>query len=151
MDALAILNAAASVATALGLVFAVIQLRAAGRQAVTDFEDTLAAEYRALAATLPTEALLGKTLGDGEHKEALDEFYHYFDLSNGQIFLRQKGRVSKRTFEFWRDGIRAHLARPAFSRAWTDISEQVPDDFKELRQLIAEDYKHDPNDWDRNA
>ena len=147
MDAVATLNAAASVATALGLAFAVIQLRVAARQAITNFEDTLAAEYRALAASLPTEALLGGTLLDEEHKKVLDEFYHYFDLTNGQIFLRQKGRVSKRTFAFWRDGIKAHLARPAFTRAWADISRRVPDDFKELRRLIAEDYKHDPKDW----
>lgn len=125
MDTLSALTAAASVATALGLAFTGFQLWLGHRQSVTNFEDTLAAEYRALAASLPTEALLGGTLPDDEHKKALDEFYHYFDLSNGQIFLRQIGRVSKRTFAFWCDGIRAHLARPAFARAWRDISERV--------------------------
>jgi len=148
MDALSLLNAAAAVATAMGLAFAVIQLRIAARQSVTDFEDTMAAEYRALAATFPIEALLGGTLSDEEHKNALDEFYHYFDLSNGQIFLRRKGRVSKRTFEFWRSGIRAHLARPAFARAWADIDRRLPNDFRELRRLIAEGYKPDPLHWD---
>jgi len=49
----------------------------------------LAAEYRTLAASLPIEALLGGTLSDEEHQDALDEFHHYFDLSNGQIFLRR--------------------------------------------------------------
>ena len=151
MDTLSVLTAAASVATALGLAFTGFQLWLGHRQSVTNFEDTLAAEYRALAASLPTEALLGGTLPDDEHKKTLDEFYHYFDLSNGQIFLRQIGRVSKHTFAFWCDGIRAHLARPAFARAWSDISERVPDDFKELRRLIAEDFKHDPNDWKGNA
>lgn len=142
------LTAAASVATALGVVIAVIQLQIAARQAVTNFEDSLAAEYRALAATLPTEALLGGKLSDDEHKRALDEFYHYFDLSNGQVFLRQKRRVSQRTFAFWRDGMKAHLARPAFSRAWTEIGGRVPEDFRELRRLIAEEFKRDPKDWE---
>ncbi|HEX7812724.1 MAG TPA: hypothetical protein VF460_12515 [Burkholderiales bacterium] len=148
MDALSALNAAAAVATALGLAFAVIQLRIAARQSVTDFEDTMAAEYRALAASFPIEALLGGTLSDEDHRESLDEFYHYFDLSNGQVFLRRKGRVSRRTFDFWCSGIRAHLARPAFARAWGDISGRLPSDFRELRRLIAEDYKSDPKDWD---
>lgn len=40
MDPLSVLNAAAAIATALGLAFAVIQLRSAARQAVLDFEDT---------------------------------------------------------------------------------------------------------------
>ena len=146
-DPLSLFNAAAAIATALGLAFAVIQLRIAARQSVTDFEDTLAAEYRALAASLPIEALLGGTLSDEEHQNALDEFYHYFDLSNGQVFLRHKGRVSMRTFAFWSGGIKAHLARPAFARAWADISVRIPNDFKELRRLIAEDYKSDPKEW----
>lgn len=148
MDAIQKFEVAASVATALGVVCAVVQLRIAARQAVTDFEDSLAAEYRALAATLPTEALLGGKLSDDDHKNALDEFYHYFDLSNGQVFLRQKNRVSRSTFAFWRDGIKAHLARPAFVRAWVEISGRTPEDFKELRRLIAEDFKHDPRDWE---
>jgi hypothetical protein len=46
MDPLSALNAAAAIATALGLAFAVIQFRIAARQSVTDFEDTLATEYR---------------------------------------------------------------------------------------------------------
>lgn len=148
MDELPIVNAGASLATAIGLIITVVQLWLTRRQAVTDFEDTLAAEYRALAATLPTEAMLGGNLDCDEHKKALDEFYHYFDLSNGQIFLRQEDRVSKRTFKFWCDGIRANLARPAFVRACVDISGRVPDDFTELRRLIAEDYKIDPREWD---
>lgn len=151
MDPLSALNAAAAIATALGLAFAVIQLRIAARQSVTDFEDTLAAEYRALAASLPTEALLGGTLTEEEHQDSLDEFYHYFDLSNGQVFLRHKGRVSARTFVFWSGGIKSHLSRPAFARAWAEISSRVPNDFRELRRLVAEDYKSDPRTWGPEA
>jgi hypothetical protein len=147
LDPLSLLNAAAAVATALGLAFAVIQLRIAARQSVTDFEDSMAAEYRALAATFPIEALLGGTLSDEQHGEALDEFYHYFDLSNGQIFLRRKGRVSRRTFDFWCSGIRAHLTRPAFARAWKDINARLPNDFRELRRLITDDFRSDPKHW----
>ncbi len=144
-----IFNILASAATTVGIIIAAWQLRVSAKQSVTDFEDALASEYRSLAASLPVEALLGGILTDDEHKNALDQFYHYFDLSNCQIFLRQKGRVSKRTFDFWRDGIVAHLRRPAFARAWDDISSRVPNDFKELRQLIAVELGGDLQDHHR--
>ena len=144
-----ILSAVGSLATAFGLAFTGFQLWLGYRQKVTDFEDTLASEYRALASSLPVEALLGGTLSDEEHTKALDEFYHYFDLSNGQVFLRQIGRVSQRTFKFWSDGMEVHLSRPAFARAWTEIAERAPNDFKELRRLVAEQYKVDPRHWPR--
>ncbi len=109
----------------------------------------LAAEYRALAASLPIEALLGGTLSDEAHQDALDEFYHYSVLRNGQNFLRRKGRVSKPKFSFWCNGIKAHLTRPAFARAWADINTRLPNDFKDLRRLIEAQYQGDPKDWDR--
>jgi hypothetical protein len=38
-----------------------------------------------------------------------------------------------------------------FARAWADISGRLPNDFKELRRLIAEEYKSDPKDWGGDA
>ena len=147
MDLATSLNAAAEIATALGLAFTGVQLWRGHRQSVTDFEDTLAAEYRQLATTLPPKALLGEKLTSAEQQKALKVFYHYFDLSNSQVYLRKIGRVSPRTFAFWRDGIKAHLQRPAFIRAWDEISSKVPNDFFELRRLIDEEYEIDPKTW----
>jgi len=86
-------------------------------------------------------------LSEEEYRKAFDEFYSYFDLSNEQTFLRHIGRVSGRTWTFWRDGMRANFKRKAFSQAWTDISKRSPDDFNELRYLVKTDFEQDPRDW----
>jgi hypothetical protein len=80
-------------------------------------------------------------------KTHFHEFYQYFDLTNSQIFLRQSGRISKKTWTFWAEGIETHLARPAFAAAWAEISRRAGNDFSELRRLIAEDFKGDPRGW----
>jgi len=141
------IGAIASAVTAVGVFLAFLQLRLTKQQATTSFEDTISSEYRELTTSIPTKALLGKQLSDAEHEKALDEFYHYIDLSNEQIFLRQRGRVSLETWGFWRDGIKSNLCRPAFKRAWNEISEQAGGDFSELRRLVKSDYKEDPKEW----
>lgn len=138
------IGAIASAVTAVGVLLAILQLRLTKQQAITSFEDTISREYRELATRIPTKALLGKQLSDAEHEKALDEFYHYIDLSNEQTFLRQTDRISLKTWVFWRDGIKSNLCRPAFKRAWDEISEQAGGDFYELRRLIKSDYKEDP-------
>lgn len=146
------LNIAAQVGTAFGgfgILVATWQLRITRQQALTTFEDSLAHEYRDLAARLPTKALLGESLSQTEQQSAFDEFYHYFDLSNEQVFLRQIGRVSPRTWAFWRDGIKSNLRRPAFASAWEEISNRAPEDFSELHRLIREDFNQDPKKWNR--
>jgi hypothetical protein len=55
--------------------------------------------------------------------------------------------VSGKTWRFWADGIQTNLARPAFAATWKDISKRAGSDFSELRQLIAEGFKQDPQRW----
>lgn len=124
-----------SVATPLGVAVAAWQLWLAQRQAKTSFEDSIVKEYRELAATLPTKALLGETLTDTEQDAALEEFYRYFDLCNHQIFLHERKRITARTWRFWRDGIESNMRRPAFQRAWADVCARANGDFAELRAL----------------
>ena len=130
------LSSLAHIATAFGVVFAACQLFLNHKQSVTKFEDSLAKEYRAIIAKLPTKALLGESLSNREHAECLDDFYRYFDLCNEQVFLHESGRVSDETWEFWRDGITSNLKRPAFGRAWIEISSRANGDFSELRKLF---------------
>src|SRR5258708_39067788 len=115
----AILTDVSHIATATGVFVAAWQLWRARRQSITTFEDSLAREYRELAATIPTKALLGEELTEQEYREHFDEFYRYFDLSNEQAFLHQRGRIRRSTWQFWRDGIASNLRRPAFRPAWT--------------------------------
>lgn len=137
----------ASIATAIGVFFAAFQLWHTRARAITTFEDSLANEYRQITGRLPTEALLGEILTPDVQKSHFHEFYRYFDLTNSQIFLRQSGRISKKTWKFWADGIQTNLARPAFANNWTEISRRAGSDFSELRRLIAEDFKADPRRW----
>jgi hypothetical protein len=133
---LEVVSAAASVATALGIFLAAGQLYFSSRQAMTQFEDQLAAQYREIARRLPLEALLGEALSEEAHAHALTDFYDYFDLSNEQAFLRKQGRVSNTTWSNWLEGIQQNLRRPAFARAWREVRRRAPDSFDELRKIL---------------
>lgn len=133
---LELLSAIANLATAAAVIVAAWQLVLSKRQATTTFEDSLAKEYRDIAASLPVKALLGEPLSDEEQSDKFDEFYRYFDLCNQQVFLRQTGRVSNKTWTFWQDGINSNLKRPAFARAWSDVAQRSNGDFSELRALF---------------
>lgn len=130
-----LLSLIASFATAVGVTLAAWQLWLGQRQSTTAFEDTFAKEYRELAKDIPTEAFLGDSLSDADITRNLNDFYHYFDLCNQQIFLNDIGRISRATWTFWRDGIVSNLDRPAFSRAWSEIASRAGSDFTELRSL----------------
>ena len=133
------LTAISSLATAIGVFVAAWQLWLAHRQSITTFEDSLAREYRELAAKLPTKALLGEPLTEQEYREHFDEFYRYIDLSNEQAFLHQCGRIRSATWQFWRDGIASNLRRPAFRRAWSEVCSRAGSDFSELRAIFPPD------------
>lgn len=136
MTAFEILSALANLAAAVAVVVGAWQLVLVHRQSITNFEDTFAKEYRDLTSKLPTKALLGEALTDDEHAKHFDEMYHYFDLCNEQAFLRSIGRVSNKTWTFWKDGIASNLGRPAFDRAWSEIAARANDDFSELKALF---------------
>lgn len=138
-----------SAATAIGIFIAAAQVWFSRAQAVSQFEDGVGKEYRDLASDLPVEALLGEDLSDEDHQNSLDEFYHYFDLSNEQIFLRQCGRITLRTWTMWCAGIRSNMRRPAFARAWEEVKRRSNGDFDELRRLEEGQYKGDPREWSR--
>ena len=135
MPAIDFLPLVPATVTAIGVCVAAYQLRVNRKQAVTTFEDSLTAQYRQIASTLPLKALLGESLSKSEHEEHLKFFYRYFDLCNEQAFLHQSGRVSENTWAFWKDGIIGNLRRPAFERAWREIAGRANDDFSELKQL----------------
>lgn len=139
----------ATAAMAVGVFLVWLQLGLAKSQAVTAFEDTIAREFRDITHHLPVKALLGDRLDESERQEHLDEFYHYIDLTNEEIFLRQRGRISDETWVYWCDGIKSLLRLPAFVDAWKEIRERAPDIFGELRRLEAEGFKTDPHRWKR--
>jgi hypothetical protein len=147
---LSLVDQIGSFATAIGVLLASWQLRRTAIQARTDFEDRVVEEYRVIARRIPVDALLGAALPPDEQARCLDAFYHYIDLSNEQVFLRMTRRVSKATWQNWRDGIRSHLERPAFDDAWKDIKTRAGQNFRELRLLEQSNFEGDPATWVRS-
>lgn len=139
-----IIEIVAFIATAIGVIFAAIQLHHSRAQAVTTFEDGFAKEYRELARRIPVRALLGVELTEEEKKEHLDEFWHYFDLCNEQIFLRQIGRISTETWVYWSDGISSNFRKPAFQWAWKELEDMKTTEYIELRRLLKSEFAKDP-------
>lgn len=149
MDWLGLINALASVATAIGVFLAGWQIRLAKRQAITQFEDDLTKQYREIIKDIPTDALLGLEISDDEYERTRHAFYRYIDLCNEQVFLRQQGRVCEGTWKLWGDGIESNLLRPAFQKAWIDIKRKSDKDFRELKLLENENYNSDPYKWSK--
>jgi hypothetical protein len=146
---LEIITAAGSLGTCVGVGCAWYQLREQARQSTTAFEDELAREYRQVAADLPVRSMLGDRLSDEElnNEELLTAFMRYFDLSNSQVFLRKKRRISAETWAEWEEGIRDNLKQPAFAAAWRIVEDRRQDCFADMRKLLADDGPSDPADW----
>lgn len=144
-----ILEHIAALSTAAGVVVICIQIVLLKRQSQTQFEDTLASEYRSLIKEIPSAILLGddKVNLDNDNK-AKEAIFNYIDLSNHQVFLRMYGRVSEKTWDFWCDGIKHNLSLPAFKEVWDDVKRNNKDIFVELR-MLEEGFRSDPRSWKR--
>ncbi|WP_311171819.1 hypothetical protein [Halobellus ordinarius] len=134
-------------ATPLSVLFIAYQLVLRKRQFTTQFEDGITEQYRELIGEIPVEAFLGEKEVE-DYTDKRQYYYEYIDLSNEQAFLRQEGRVSKSTWENWRDGIESNLDQPSFEQAWEDFKQSAPNSFKELRKLENEGMSDDPREWE---
>jgi len=96
-------QALASIATVILVILTWQQIRLVRKQATTTFEDSLAAQYRRIMESIPTDIWLGsqlKTLDIERQAQCRDAIYRYIDLSNEQAFLHTKKRV---TDEAWNE------------------------------------------------
>ncbi|RYF39753.1 MAG: hypothetical protein EOO27_48735 [Comamonadaceae bacterium] len=140
------ISAVAACVAAVGVWYARHQLKTSRELAQLSFEDALAKEYRELAGQLSKKALMGEVLADPEYDDAFDELYRYVDLTNEQISLRVRGRITLDVWRSWSVGIKANLALPAFARAWTEIKARSSG-FDELRRFEQESFARDPKAW----
>lgn len=138
-------TAIASLATALGVCFGAWQIKVAKEQAQATFEDSLDQQYRALSMDLPVSVLIGEPVQESDRNRVRELIYNYLDLSNEQIYLRAKGRVSKHTWASWSAGIKLHLAKPAFKEVYAEIKDKC--DFTYLNRLISSEFSSDPKNW----
>ncbi len=140
------ITAVSSVGSTIGVFLAYKQLASSKEIARMQFEDSLAKEYRELIMAIPTKALLGEDLSSEEFEKSFDEIFRYFDLTNQQIFLRSKKRVSKSTWLEWIEGIKSNMSLSVFKLAWEKIKSKS-NSFDELRRLEQDGYVTDPADW----
>jgi len=139
-----ILTAIPSVFTAVGVAIAAWQLLLTRRLAQSSFEDSLNKEYRSLAMKIPVDVFLGKKVSEDDFPRIREYIYNYIDLCNEQVFLWEKGRIRTDTWREWAEGICSNLEKPIFLRVWSEIKEALPKEFKELRQMMANECKQGP-------
>ncbi len=142
-----IIQSIAAVAIAVGIIIAMKQLIYSKKNAIASFEDGLDHEYRQIINRIPIKAILGEELSKREFNGTLDDFFSYIDLSNEEVFLRQRGRISRKTWIYWRDGIKDNLKKPAFKRAWEHIKSSDLKIFSELKKLEKSGFNDDPKKW----
>lgn len=140
-------TAFASVATAIGVAFVGFQLKLTKKQGQAEFEDRLDQQYREISMALPVDVLIGKDMDDGEAKgiQIRELVYNYLDLSNEQVYLRAKGRISNHTWASWCSGIKAHMEKKAFRVVFDEVKENAG--FSYLERLVEDEFSSDPSDW----
>ena len=137
----------ASIATAAGVAFAVWQFRESTKLAQSTFEDSLDQQYRTLSMAIPVDALIGKAIPDERRNEVRELIYNYLDLSNEQVFLRKKNRISQETWNDWCSGIKSNLQKIAFKEVWDEIKREASGTFGFLEELEKRDFHSDPKRW----
>ncbi len=140
-------NTLASVATAILVAVGVWEIRTGSKIAQAQFEDSLDQQYRKLSRDIPVDALIGKDVPEAHWLETRELIYNYLDLCNEQIFLRQKKRIRKDTWQDWCDGIRSHLEKPAFQKVWGEVKTESATCFSFLERLEEEGFASDPATW----
>jgi len=136
-----------SIATAIAVFIAAWQLWESRKLAESAFEDSFDEKYRQLAYSIPVDALLSKKVWVWKRNAAREGVYNYLDLSNEQVYLRMKKRVSYDRWIEWSKGIQQHLQRPFFQWVLQEVENDSFETFTYLERLISEEFKTDPAKW----
>jgi hypothetical protein len=76
-----------------------------------------------------------KALSEERRDRCRDAIYRYIDLSNEEIFLYNKRRITEDAWIEWRKGIETNMKLPAFAEIWAEVNEKSPASFEELMAL----------------
>jgi hypothetical protein len=115
------------------------ELKQIRTQFKTTFEDSMTERYREIMEGISTDVWLGgnlKVLEGDRRNQCRDAIYRYFDLSNEQAFLNDKGRITTETWEIWEKGIKSNMARPAFRELWNEVMSEDPGSFEYLKGIL---------------
>ena len=133
-----------SIATAIGVLIGVWQIRQNALLNRAQYEDSFDQQYRSLAMEIPVDALIGRPIDESDTQRVRELIYNYLDLSNEQVYLRTKKRITKDTWKDWSAGIRDNLKQPAFQAVWTEIKTNSPGTFSFLEALERTNFSTDP-------
>jgi hypothetical protein len=135
-----LIQTCSSVATVVYVVLTWQQIRLVKRQITTTFEDSLTTQYRGIMEDIPISIWLGAQLNTlpREHQDRCrDAIYRYIDLSNEQVFLHEKKRVTDERWAEWKTGIKGNMELPAFKEVWAEVSSRFGNSFKELKSVTG--------------
>ncbi len=131
-----------SLATAVGVAFAGLQVAAQRTQIRTTFQDEMWSEQRRILRSLPSDLLLGDDHAADTNANTFTSadasaLYSYFDLCNEQAMFASIGRIGPHTWNMWQQSILRKMARPAFQTAWNTLgSGRCADEFPHLARVI---------------
>jgi hypothetical protein len=130
---------AAAIATAVGVLFALIGIRQVQRQRLRQFEDFYVARYWKIMDQFSLRVLRGNGTGQISRDDE-KAVYGYLRLCEDEFDLRREGWISNSSWIFWTDGMLAQLERWPFIEIWEKIR---PEQFQNLCEFWA-DHKYDP-------
>jgi hypothetical protein len=136
-----VVQAIASVVTAIGIVIAVVGLRQTQRQRLRQFEALYVKRYWELMDRLSLAALK-----EDRTSSVVDEDQRairaYLRLCEDQLELRREGWISSATWLVWAEGIMNQLMRCPFDEVWAEVEKETQererDEFVLLRRFISE-------------
>ncbi|MEJ8279417.1 hypothetical protein [Pseudonocardia spirodelae] len=135
----------AAVVTAVGVVFAGLQLRAAQVQRVREFESLYVQRYWKIVDGLPLGELDSGTPYEQLSEKDRKSVEMYVLLCEDQYEMRKEGAISRSTFAIWRQGIDNVREREPFLGAAAQIQARRNTTLTLLRTNAA----HDPFDGRR--
>jgi hypothetical protein len=141
------LDTITSFATAAAVLVAAWQIRESRKYSQIAFEDSMDQQYRNIAKNIPVDVLLGKNIPPDDYPKVREIVFHYLDLCNEQISLRKRGRISKKRWVDWKDGIEANLQKPRFRDVWEEVKNEAPNEFTDLTRLEEYQFDVDPKRW----
>lgn len=134
-------QAIASMVTALGVVFAGISIRAGLVQRHRQFEALYINRYWSLLDRLSSEAVITKQRPISPDDRLAIRLY--FQLCQDEIEMYQRGWITERTFEEWRQGMAAALKAEPFASEWSKYDKELRSEtstkkpLDDLRRLIV--------------
>lgn len=129
-----------AIATTVGVVLVLLQLKQNGETETTKFENEVIRRFIEISNEITFHVMYLNPQTENFKvliEEKLQGFYKYFDLTNQEFFLMEDERISDKAAEEWTCGVIELMKLPSFQYAWERISSIIPENtFTQLRGKI---------------